>query len=117
MEPFVVVDGFEKAIRDVDRDIEVDQRDLVVLGVDETQNVRVGHTHHAHIGAATYATLLDHIRYLIDDAHERYWTGCVAAGGVDDRASGAQEFVTHAGATARLVNDGRGLGMLHDAFD
>ena len=115
LKPFLFVNCLQELVSDVDRDVEVGKRVLIVLGMNETQHVRMRDAHHAHVGAATDATLLHDISHLIDDVHERDGAGSNAARRTNQSAVGAQKLVSHAGAAAGLVNGRCRFGVLHDS--
>ncbi len=115
--PFVVIDRVEKLVRYVDRNIKVGQRVLVVLGVNETQNVRMRDAHHAHVGAPTHATLLHRVSGRVEDVHERHGTAGYAVGCADHRATRSQLFKSETGAAAGLMNDRCVSRRLHDPGD
>ncbi len=64
VETICCCDGGEKVVRDVDRDIEVNEGVLIILGVDIPESVWVGDSHHSHIRAAANSTLFHDIGYL-----------------------------------------------------
>src|SRR5512132_2993402 len=88
---------------------------LIVFRMNETQHVRMRDPHHAHIGAAAYAALLHYVSHLIDDVHERHGTGSNTACGSDESTRRSEEFISHPGAAASLMNRRRSLGVIHDS--
>src|ERR1043165_11629 len=88
-------------------------RETTLQGMDHCVPAQA--THHTHIGSAADSALLDDIRHLVDDVHERDWAGSDAARRADHRSGRSQELVSHAGSAARLMNRRRSLRVLHDS--
>ena len=81
---------------------------------EEAQHVRMRYAHHAHVGAATHTTLLNHVSHLIDDVHER--DGPEATPPSIRRAlQKAAGIHRSSRSTAGLMNRRRSLGMIHNA--
>src|SRR5438132_11302144 len=69
--PLVAIDRVEKLVSNVDGNIEVRERVLIVLRVNETQNVRMRPAYHAHVCATAHAALLYGVGRRVADIHER----------------------------------------------
>src|SRR5688572_31148461 len=73
--------------------------------------------HHAHVRAATHATLLHRVGRGIEDVHERHGTAGDAVRSADHRTARTELLKSEAGTAASLMNDS-GVGRrLHDAGD
>ncbi len=112
--PVAVLDRGEEVVRHRHRDVEVRQRPLVVLRVDEPQDVRVLARHDAHVGATAHTALLDGLGHRVDDLHEGDRARRDSAAAADARARGPQQLVGHSRAAARLVDERAPARMLHD---
>ena len=117
LEPNTAVDRVHKQVRNCHGYIEICEAGLVVLGVDKPQDVRMRHAQNTHVSASSNTALLYHLCRLIDDVHKAHGPRCDASRRVDHRTRGAQKLVRHSGASARLVDDGNILCVLHNAFD
>ena len=85
--------------------------------MDKPQDIGVRNVEDTHIRAAPDTALFYHFGRLVDDIHKTDRPRGHTASGIDHRARGPQEFIGHAGAAARLVNNGHVLRMLHDPLD
>src|SRR6185436_189442 len=81
--------------------------------MNETQHIGMRDAHHSHVCTAPHTALLHDISHLIDDIHERHWTRSDTHRRADARSVWSQEFVSHASATAGLVNRCRSRCVLH----
>ena len=95
----------------------VGQRDVLVLGVDELDDVRVRDPHDRHLGAAARPALGDGLAHLVERLHERERPRRDSAGRADGVAVGAQppEGVAHP--AAGLEHLGGLLGRLVDVSE
>src|SRR4030095_16693648 len=87
---------------------------LVILGMNETKHIRMGNAHHTHVRSTTNTTLLNDVRHLIDDVHERDWTRGHPRGRTNHRSCWSQKLVSHSGSATSLVNRRCRLCMIHD---
>jgi hypothetical protein len=107
----------QEAVRDRDRDVVVGQHPEVVLHADEVDDVGVVDAQDAHVGAAPERALLDRVRGLREDLDERERALGGAAGAAHEVAGRTQAREAEARAAARLLDQGRGLDRVEDAFD
>src|SRR5689334_11801213 len=88
---------------------------LVVLRVNKAKNVRMRYAHHAHVGSPSNAALLYDLGDLVDDVHERDWTGSRAVAKANACALRSEKFVGHSGSAACLMYESGKFRMVHDS--
>ena len=116
LEPFVVFDRLQELVRDRDGDIEIGQALLIVFGVNETQDVRMRYGKMPIFAPRRtppcFTTSVTVLTICINETGPE----ADAARFADRRASRTQQFIRHACAAARLMNQRAIFGVLHNAF-
>ena len=115
--PFIMIDRFQKLVRHVHGNVEVGERVLIVLGMNESQHVGMRDAHHAHIRPATNAALLHSVGCRIENIHKRHRPARHPVSRTYHGATGTKLLKSEPGAAAGLMNDRRIRCRLHDAGD
>src|SRR6185503_10070322 len=79
VEPLAVLNRVQKAIGDGHRNVEVGQTSLIILGMNESKDIRMRDRQDAHVGPTPHTALFDRLGHRVDDLHERNRTRRYAA--------------------------------------
>ena len=111
-----VLDGLHEGIRHADRYVEVGDRVLVTLAVDELEHIGMVDAKDGHIGATTRPTLADDLRGSVKYAHEADRSRRLATAAAYHGTLRPQPREGEARPTTSLLNKGCVAQCLEDAI-